>query len=281
MMKQCLAAAMLLIATGAFAEAPVYYAKSIKGDTVTLIMKTSMGDITIDLYRKIAPRTVDNFLGLAFGLKEFIDPKTGNQVKRKYYDGLIFHRVIDNFMLQTGCPLGTGFGGPGFTFADEINANAVGIDKLKVLDEANNPHPYLLCRSQQDFLKTVMAPLYKKMGIGSQEQLEQRKDEITKKLTGLTLKECYENLGYVYNSKLRSPHLTRGIIAMANSGANTNGSQFFINVVDTPWLDGKHTAFGRVVKGMDVVDAIANVPKTSGNVPLTPVTIISIDRKKK
>src|SRR5262247_1437023 len=117
---------------------------------------TSEGPFTVRLFDEQAPNTVANFVGLAEGTKEFTDPKTGQKTKRPFYDGLIFHRVIDGFMIQGGDPLGTGTGGPGYTFADEF-------------------HP-----------------------------------------------------------KLR--HSKAGILSMANRGPNTNGGQFFITLVPTPWL---------------------------------------------
>ena len=92
----------------------------------------------------------------------------------------------------------------------------------------------------------------------------------------MTLKDVYTNLGYKYDDKLKSRPPKRGCLAMANSGPNTNGSQFFINLIDTPWLTGKHTVFGEVVKGMDVVDAIGNVAVAAGGKPTKPVKIISI-----
>ena len=153
-------------------------------------IKTSLGDIKIQLFADKAPKTVANFVGLAEGTK------TGKPL----YAGTIFHRVIKDFMIQGGDPLGTGTGGPGYQFEDEIDPSL-----------------------------TFDAP---------------------------------------------------GILAMANSGPNTNGSQFFITTVPTTWLNGKHTIFGRVSMGMDVVTKIENTPVGGNDKPVTPVTIqsISIER---
>src|SRR5579862_1091585 len=160
------------------------------------VLETSMGEITCRLFPDKAPKTVDNFVGLAKGEKESMDPKTRERGKRRFYDGLIFHRVIPNFMIQGGCPQGTGTGGPGYKFADEF-------------------HPALR-------------------------------------------------------------HSKKGILSMANSGPNTNGSQFFITVAETSWLDNKHTVFGEVVEGYDVVEKISKVPKKAGDRPSKDVTINSV-----
>ena len=157
------------------------------------IFKTSMGDITIKLFDKRAPKTVANFVDLATGIKEYKDPKTGEMKKSKFYDGLIFHRVIPDFMIQGGDPLGTGTGGPGYRFADEF-------------------HPELR-------------------------------------------------------------HNKPGILSMANSGPNTNGSQFFITERPTPHLDNRHSVFGEVVEGIDIVNSIARVKTGAANRPDTPVVL--------
>ncbi len=140
-------------------------------------ISTNHGDIQLDLFADDAPETVANFTKLA-----------GDG----FYDGLVFHRVIPDFMIQGGCPQGTGTGGPGYKFDDEINDHRI----------------------------------------------------------------------------------VRGTLAMANAGPNTNGSQFFIvTAAATPWLDGKHTAFGQVTSGMDVVDAIEGVATGPGDRPLEDVTM--------
>ncbi|MFH2201946.1 MAG: peptidylprolyl isomerase [Elusimicrobiota bacterium] len=221
-----------------------------------VLLKTSEGDITVRLFPDSAPKTVENFLDLAAGKKEWTDPASGKKVNKPFYDGLAFHRVIENFMLQGGCPLGTGTSGPGYQFADEINAKALNLHQERALRENGAPHDWLLIRNGADLQRTLIHPLARKLGIKTPEEFDQRRDELNKKLEKLTLKEAYENQGYVYSATLKSRPPKRGVLAMANSGPNTNGSQFFINLVDTDWLTGKHTVFGEVIKGMDVVDAI-------------------------
>ena len=154
------------------------------------------------------------------------------------YDDLTFHRVIADFMIQGGDPEGNGQGGVsiyGETFEDEINAESYDLHKKKL---------------------SYMTD-----------------DALPPEAKNMTLKQYYEAQGYVYNSKLTSLPMTRGAFAMANRGPGTNGSQFFIIQSEgTPWLEGKHTVFGKVTKGLDVVDAIAKVPTGAGGKPKTAVT---------
>ncbi|MCD6725833.1 MAG: peptidylprolyl isomerase [Solirubrobacteraceae bacterium] len=147
----------------------------------TATMRTTEGDITIELFDAEAPKTVENFTTLA---------------GKGFYDGLTFHRVIPDFMIQGGCPQGTGTGGPGYTFEDEFNEHKV----------------------------------------------------------------------------------VRGALAMANAGPNTNGSQFFIVTTEAcPWLDGKHTVFGQVTDGMDVVDRMSAVATDGRDMPVEPIGITAVE----
>ncbi|HWI01978.1 MAG TPA: peptidylprolyl isomerase [Propionibacteriaceae bacterium] len=165
----------------------------------TATLHTNHGDIVLNLFENQAPQTVANFVGLAGGTREYADPSTGSRTTGNFYDGLTFHRVIDGFMIQGGCPLGTGTGGPGYTFADEFHP------------ELSFNRPYLL--------------------------------------------------------------------AMANAGPGTNGSQFFITVGPTPHLTGRHTIFGEVADSpsREVVDEIARVSTGRGDRPLDAVVIESVD----
>jgi len=161
---------------------------------------TTEGSFTIRLFDKEAPKTVENFVGLAEGTKEWKDPVTGQKQTGSYYNGVTFHRVIDGFMIQGGDRLGTGTGGPGYNFADEF-------------------HPSLR-------------------------------------------------------------HDRAGILSMANAGPNTNGSQFFITLGPTPHLDNRHSVFGAVVDGLDVVKRIGSVPTGRGDKPVKPVVINQIGIKR-
>jgi peptidyl-prolyl cis-trans isomerase A (cyclophilin A) len=169
-------------------------------ETLTATLQTNQGRVVIRLFPDQAPKTVRNFVELAEGGRQWTDPRTGRETTSKLYDGTIFHRVIPDFMIQGGDPLGSGRGGPGYKFADEIHP------------DLHFDRPYLL--------------------------------------------------------------------AMANAGPGTNGSQFFITVAPTPWLDGKHTIFGEVIEGADVVDAISRLKTGSQDRPVEDVTIesVTVDR---
>ena len=172
------------------------YLKAVKGTgRLFATIATTRGTLHCELFEQQAPMTVANFIGLATGQKPWLDPRTKQVVKGKpFYDGLVFHRVIPQFMIQGGDPLGLGTGGPGYSFGDET-----------------------------------------------------------------------------------SPALTHqpGSLSMANAGPGTNGSQFFINEVATPWLNGHHTVFGHC-KELDVITAISGVPRGSNDMPTDPVTITKL-----
>jgi peptidyl-prolyl cis-trans isomerase A (cyclophilin A) len=164
----------------------------------TATFVTNKGSFTVRLMPEHAPKTVANFVELATGAKEWTDPHSGDRKSGPLYDGTVFHRVIPNFMIQGGDPLGTGTGGPGYRFEDEVPSNGPRFDRP-------------------------------------------------------------------------------GLLAMANAGPNTNGSQFFVTVAATPWLDGKHTIFGEVTEGYEVVEAIAGAPTGSQDRPVDDIVIERID----
>jgi cyclophilin family peptidyl-prolyl cis-trans isomerase len=211
---------------------PFGFDGSILSGKHTVVLKTSLGNVTIELDANAAPKTVTNFITLA---------------KSGYYDGLVFHRVIPNFMIQGGDPNGNGSGGVsvfGPEFEDEMNAKSYGLDQ-HTLGEIAGGRPLT----------------------GELEGMED-----------VTIEQYYtEKLGYKYNDALPSIPMKRGVIAMANRGPGTNGSQFFVTQVDTQYLEGKHTVFGKVTDGMDVVDAITRVERNEDDMPLEPVTITGVD----
>ncbi|MDG1855602.1 MAG: peptidylprolyl isomerase [Verrucomicrobiota bacterium] len=244
------------------------------------IVTTSEGSVRLELWPDAAPETVKNFIDLAEGRKAFKDAKSGEEVTKPFYDGLTFHRVIKDFMIQGGCPLGTGTAGPGYQFKDEVNAVGLGLSELKAIKEGQT-HPWLLVRSQEDFQRLVLGPALQKMGIKSEEEFKAKMEEIQKTVNAMSLQDVYTNQGYVFEKDLTPKKPLRGVIAMANSGPNTNGSQFFINVADTPHLTGKHTVFGKVIEGMDVVDKISKLETDASSKTSTPVVIESIRLEKK
>lgn len=230
-----------------------------------ILMKTSMGDMYVELYPQAAPETVANFIGLATGTKEYTDPKDGQKKKGPYFDGLIFHRVIPNFMIQGGDIIGTGTGGPGYRFPDEINAKALGLDK-QIAGET----PYM----DYDIKNSAKSMTFAKLNITSQDAFTKKQKQIDREfkktvesLSKKTIEEVLALSGYSFRDDLPSEKAVKYSIAMANSGPNTNGSQFFINVNDTPHLNGKHTVFGKVVKGQDVAVKISEVPRGENDKP--------------
>jgi peptidyl-prolyl cis-trans isomerase A (cyclophilin A) len=164
----------------------------------TATFVTNRGSFTVRLLPDHAPKTVENFVGLATGAREWKDPRDGATKTEPLYAGTVFHRVIDGFMIQGGDPEGTGRGGPGYDFEDEVPADG--------------------------------------------------------------------------------PTFTKpGLLAMANAGPNTNGSQFFVTVAATPWLNGKHTIFGEVTDGYDVVESIATTPTGAMDRPTEEVVLERVD----
>ncbi|MCM8537587.1 MAG: peptidylprolyl isomerase [Lentisphaeraceae bacterium] len=239
------------------------------------VLKTNHGDIEIELLKDAAPKTVQNFIDLAEGTKVV----NGKKIDKPFYNGLIFHRVIKGFMIQGGCPLGTGTGDAGYKFDDEISAKALGLDKEKAMTD-KGPSQKLMIRSRDDFARTVLMPLYPKLGITSEETFNAKKAELQKAVEAMTIEDVYTNMGYKYEDGLKSVPALKGFVAMANSGPNTNGSQFFINLADTPWLNGKHTVFGKIVKGQDVVEKIGAIKTAAGDKPEEDVKIESVTIKK-
>jgi peptidyl-prolyl cis-trans isomerase A (cyclophilin A) len=242
------------------------------------LIKTSKGDITVELYNDAAPETVRIFLGLAEGKGEFTDHRSKRKVtiSKPFFDGLTFHRVIPGFMIQGGCPSGNGTGNAGFMFKDEIDAKALGLDKQTVI-MSGRVHPWIAGLGQQNWQQKVLLPIIQKLKINPNElnASKELQQKVQSTLQTMTLQELYELQGYKYTKGLPSKKPVKGDLALANSGPDTNSSQFFINLGPTPHLTGRHTVFGRVIKGMDIVEAIGAV-KANQSRPVTPVTITSI-----
>ncbi len=243
---------------------------TVEGKKQMVLMKTDLGEIELELWPDIAPKTVENFVGLASGTKEFTDPKTGQKTKRAFYDGLTFHRVIDDFMIQGGCPLGTGSGGPGYQFEDECyetgGANAI---TGNFTDEA------IAIRVFQEILtpyfRSTQTPDPELTALAQECQQQNSGKPLTKHPIEFYLKKTGRTEPLMSQGKLKAK-VAYGTICMANAGPNTNGSQFFIvtKKAGCDWLDGKHTVFGKVVKGMDIAHAIE---KKGNGVKIQTVTV--------
>lgn len=242
------------------------------------IMKTSMGTMIFKLYEDKTPITVENFAGLASGTKEWLDPKSGQKVKKPFYNGLIFHRVIKDFMIQGGCPLGNGTGGPGYAFqdecyeyGDELTGNVEDEQTaLLVWTQLIVPYMQEMNRSGKQPNKTIvdLVQSVQKANSGAPligKSIKQLQSDTGRKQAIKQIKGIVKNVDY-------------GTICMANSGPDSNGSQFFIVTKKdgTPWLNGKHTVFGETVKGMDVALKIQDVKTLPGDRPEKDVVIESV-----
>ena len=234
-------------------------------ENVYVTMRTNYGDIELELFKDVAPVTVDNFVGLAEGSKEWTNPKTGEKMKSKYYDGLTFHRVIPNFMIQGGCPLGTGTGGPGYSFEDEFPG-----EEIEVKGEITNQEDAILVYQKiiMPYMQKTAEPDEEISKIDRQVKLSQSIDPIVTHPVEFYQEKTGNTTPLVTKKLLKS--VEYGTICMANAGPGTNGSQFFIVTLKDgcSWLNGKHTVFGRVVKGMDVAHTIENLPRDKRDKPL-------------
>ena len=335
-----------------------FAACSKKPKTLVAVMETNHGTVVMELFEETTPITVENFVGLAEGTKAWTDID-GTEKLEPFYDGLTFHRVIKDFMIQGGCPQGTGTGGPGFQFQDETYAGEMvpltgEISDEDVANEVFNALivPYFRSNSRDkrnDVIEELVQTMdskrsYEPMVGMTVEQLQEligNSEPITffsKELTALTGEIKDEAMADGVFQGLLVPHLREhdgespvpeikelyaeilasngptpligktveqiqsllgvedavtqptllgeveyGTLCMANSGPNTNGSQFFITTKKegATWLNGKHTVFGKVIEGMDVVHAIEDVEKSDGDKPAEPVEIISIRTERR
>ena len=222
-----------------------------------MLLSTSLGDIYIELFKVEAPNNVDNFLALAHGEIEFTEKDSGNTFYPRYFDGMQFHRVIPNMLIQAGSPQYHPLGMPRRILADEINADVLGLGEQPVLNEFGEFNSLLNISDQSNFRDELLEPILQHLRIDSDSELTNRQYEIYDFIANLTIKQAYELGGYTYNSDLTTRPITRSIVALANSGPNSNGPEFFIATSDLPWLNGKHTVIGKVVEGMETVDAIS------------------------
>ncbi len=225
-----------------------------------MLLSTSAGPIYIEMLPAEAPENVARFIEFTVGEVPLIETDSTLTVSPRYYNGSRFHRVIPNFIIQAGSPEHNAHGRPRDYLADEINASALGLDRLPVILQAGEINPILNTDSQQEFASRVLEPLYRQLGIDSPEQLETEESAIIDALQSLTVMRLYEYEGYRYQNRYPTRAITRGIVALANDGPNRNGPEFFISLSDAPWLDGRYTVIGRVVEGMETADSIGDKP---------------------
>jgi len=225
-----------------------------------MLVSTSAGPIYIEMLPAEAPENVARFIEFTVGEVPLIETDSTLTVSPRYYNGSRFHRVIPDFIIQAGSPEHNAHGRPRDYLADEINASALGLDRLPVILQAGEINPILNTDSQQEFASRVLEPLYRQLGIDSPEQLETEESAIIDALQSLTVMRLYEYEGYRYQNRYPTRAITRGIVALANDGPNRNGPEFFISLSDAPWLDGRYTVIGRVVEGMETADSIGDKP---------------------
>lgn len=241
---------------------------------------TSIGTIVIEFDPKTAPATVENFIGLAEGTKEWINPADGMRVKKPFFNGLIFYKAISDFMILSGCPLNSGNGGPGFSIIDEAmdNRNCVRLTGTIQTEAA----------AELVYQEVILPYLKKSIAIN------RKKDPVLLRIVS----ECSDTKSvkpvmrypvefYINKTGRKEPLMTGGVIksrieygsvCMVNSEPDSNGSRFFIftGKKGAPWLDGKNTVFGKVVDGMDVARKIQDIDKYSDGKPVKDILIKEI-----
>lgn len=225
-----------------------------------MLLSTSAGLIYVEMLPAEAPENVARFIEFTVGEVPLIETDSTPTVSPGYYNGSRFHRVVPNFIIQAGSPEHNAHGRPQDYLADEINASALGLDRLPVILQAGEINPILNADSQQEFARRVLEPLYRQLGINSTEQLKTEESIIIDALQSLTVMRLYEFEGYRYQNRYPTRAITRGIVALANDGPNRNGPEFFIVLRDAPWLDGRYTVIGKVVEGMETADRIGEKP---------------------
>jgi len=221
-------------------------------------VSTSQGEIYLELFPQEAPENVANFIALAEGEKAFTNPDTGEAIQARYYNGMRFHRVVPGFVIQAGSPAYNPLGLQVSLLEDEINADFLGLDQIPALNPDGSFADALNIESKSDLHEEILTPIYEARNIEDAESVLANQYQLLDILQNLTVKSVYENQGYRYDDSLQSRPVERGTVAMANSGPDSNGPEFFISLADAPWLTGKHTVIGRVVEGQSVMDIIGN-----------------------
>ena len=212
----------------------------------------------LELFPLEAPNNVENFIALVNGEKEFTNQSTGEPIRAKYYDGMRFHRVVPGFIIQAGSPAYNSLGLQVNLLDDEINANALGLDQISALNPDGSFADVLNIESKQDFHEGILTPLYSQRNITDFEAVLSRQYQVLETLQGLSVKSVYENQGYRYDDSLPSRPIERGTVALANSGPDSNGPEFFISLTAAEWLSGRYTVIGKVIEGKEVMDSIGN-----------------------
>lgn len=225
-----------------------------------VLISTSQGEIYLELFPTEAPGNVENFIALAEGEKEFVNPNTGEPIESRYYNGMRFHRVVPGFIIQAGSPAYNPLGVQVDLLDDEINADALGLDQIPALNPDGSFADVLNIESKQDFHEEILMPLYSRRSIADIEAALSRQYQTVEAIQDLSVKSVYENQGYRYDESLESRPIERGIVALANSGPDSNGPEFFISLATAAWLTGKYTVIGKVVEGQEVMDRIGNTP---------------------
>ena len=243
-----------------------------------LLLTSSRGAIYLELFPIEAPQNVKRFMALAAGEVEFFDALSNRTYTPRYFDGMRFHRVIPNFVIQGGSPNYHPLGMPDEILDDEINANALGLDRLPILAEDGSINPVLNVKDQEDFANRVLAPLYAELGIDTLGELEDNQTQISSAMQSLTVMRLYEYEGFNYQNQYPTRGIARGTVALANDGPNRNGPEFFIALADAEHLNGRYTVIGQVVEGMEVVDNIGSAEISPENFDPASPYIYSIRR---
>ena len=239
-------------------------------------ISTSKGEMYLELYPLEAPNNVENFIALAEGEKEFTNLKTGEPIQSRYYNGMRFHRVVPGFIIQAGSPANNPLGLQVNLLDDEINANALGLDQISALNSDGSFADVLNIESKPDFHEEILTPLYSQRNITDVEAALSRQYQVLETLQELSVKSVYENQGYRYDDSLESRPIERGTVALANSGPDSNGSEFFISLTAAEWLWGKYTVIGKVVEGQEVMDSIGNTAIDPGQFSSLSTLIYSV-----